>query len=399
MYKPITIFIGLRYRYGSAADGFSRFVSWLSAIGITLGVTALVTVLSVMNGFERELQKNILDLMPHVILSSDKGYINNNTLPIKNIKMDGVCRIAPLTTGDVVLQSANNVTVGVMLGIEPEKKDPLTPYMVNVNQSALSPGSYNVILGEQVARQLGVRRGDKIRIMVPSVAQFTPVGRLPNQRLFTVAGTFAANSDVDNSEILVNIQDASRLMRYPSGSFTGWRLWLTHPLKVDELSHLMLQKGIKWTDWRERKGELFQAQQMEKNIMGLLLSLIVVVAAFNIVTSLGLMVMDKQGEVAVLQTQGLTSRQVMMVFMVQGASTGIIGALVGSGAGILLADQLNNLMPVIGLFTDHIELPVDIEPLQIMLIIMMTILISIISTLYPSWKAASVSPAEALRYS
>lgn len=141
--------------------------------------------------------------------------------------------------------------------------------MVNVSQSALSPGSYNVILGEQIARQLGMRRGDKIRIMAPSVAQFTPVGRLPSQRLFTVAGTFAANSDVDNSEILVNIQDASRLMRYPSGSFTGWRLWLTQPLKVDELSHLMLQKDIKWTDWRERKGELFQAQQMEKNIMGL----------------------------------------------------------------------------------------------------------------------------------
>ncbi len=173
-----------------------------------------------------------------------------------------------------------------------------------MKQSELQPGKYNVILGEQLAGQLGVNRGDQIRLMVPSASQFTPMGRLPSQRLFTVIGTFAANSEVDGYEMLVNIQDASRLMRYPAGNITGWRLWLDEPLQVDTLSQQTLPQGTKWQDWRERKGELFRAVRMEKNMMGLLLSLIVAVAAFNIITSLGLMVMEKQGEVAILQTQG-----------------------------------------------------------------------------------------------
>lgn len=192
-----------------------------------------------------------------------------------------------------------------------------------MKQTDLEPGKYNVILGEQLASQLGVNRGDQIRVMVPSASQFTPMGRIPSQRLFNVIGTFAANSEVDGYEMLVNIEDASRLMRYPAGNITGWRLWLDEPLKVDSLSQQKLPEGSKWQDWRDRKGELFQAVRMEKNMMGLLLSLIVAVAAFNIITSLGLMVMEKQGEVAILQTQGLTPRQIMMVFMVQGPALGL----------------------------------------------------------------------------
>uniref|UniRef100_UPI0019D00A1D ABC transporter permease n=1 Tax=Salmonella enterica TaxID=28901 RepID=UPI0019D00A1D len=225
MYQPVALFIGLRYMRGRAADRFGRFVSWLSTIGITLGVMALVTVLSVMNGFERELQNNILGLMPQAILSAEHGSLNPNQMPEKAVNLQGVNRIAPLTTGDVVLQSARSVAVGVMLGIDPAQKDPLTPYLVNVKQSELQPGKYNVILGEQLAGQLGVNRGDQIRLMVPSASQFTPMGRLPSQRLFTVIGTFAANSEVDGYEMLVNIQDASRLMRYPAGNITGWGLW------------------------------------------------------------------------------------------------------------------------------------------------------------------------------
>ncbi len=222
MYQPVALFIGLRYMRGRAADRFGRFVSWLSTIGITLGVMALVTVLSVMNGFERELQNNILGLMPQAILSAEHGSLNPSQMPEKAVNLQGVNRIAPLTTGDVVLQSARSVAVGVMLGIDPAQKDPLTPYLVNVKQSELQPGKYNVILGEQLAGQLGVNRGDQIRLMVPSASQFTPMGRLPSQRLFTVIGTFAANSEVDGYEMLVNIQDASRLMRYPAGNITGW---------------------------------------------------------------------------------------------------------------------------------------------------------------------------------
>lgn len=138
-----------------------------------------------------------------------------------------------------------------------------------MKQTDLEPGKYNVILGEQLASQLGVNRGDQIRMMVPSASQFTPMGRIPSQRLFNVIGTFAANSEVDGNEMLVNIEDASRLMRYPAGNITGWRLWLDEPLKVDSLSQQKLPEGSKWQDWRDRKGELFRAVRMEKKYDGL----------------------------------------------------------------------------------------------------------------------------------
>lgn len=243
MYQPVALFIGLRYMRGRASDRFGRFVSWLSAIGITLGVLALVTVLSVMNGFEHELEKSTLNLMPQALVTSDKGSVNPQQVPASSLQLRGVNRLTPLTTADVVLQSAHSVGVGVMLGIMPDEPDPLGPYLSNVSQQTLQSGQYNVILGEQLAQQLGVKRGDELRLMVPSASQFTPMGRLPSQRLFTVAGTFAANSEVDGYQILVNQQDASRLMRYPAGNITGWRLWLDKPLQVDALSEQKLPQG------------------------------------------------------------------------------------------------------------------------------------------------------------
>ncbi|KFF65079.1 MULTISPECIES: lipoprotein-releasing ABC transporter permease subunit LolC [Pectobacterium] len=399
MYQPVALFIGLRYMRGRASDRFGRFVSWLSAIGITLGVMALVTVLSVMNGFERELEGNILGVMPQAVISTPQGSLNPALIPASTLNsLEGVTRVAPLTTGDVVLQSARSVAVGVMLGIDPDEQEPLSRYLVNVKQQQLQSGQYQAILGETLAAQLGVKAGDQIRMMVTSASQLTPMGRIPSQRIFTVAGTFAANSEVDSYQLLVNQQDASRLMRYPANNITGWRLWLEKPLSVDTLSTQTLPEGTVWKDWRERKGELFQAVRMEKNMMGLLLSLIVAVAAFNIITSLGLLVMEKQGEVAILQTQGLTQRQIMAVFMVQGGSAGVIGALLGAVLGTLLASQLNTLMPILGVLLDGAALPVDIDPMQVVTIAISAMVIALLSTLYPSWRAAAVQPAEALRY-
>ncbi|KHS71040.1 outer membrane-specific lipoprotein transporter subunit LolC [Pectobacterium brasiliense] len=399
MYQPVALFIGLRYMRGRASDRFGRFVSWLSAIGITLGVMALVTVLSVMNGFERELEGNILGVMPQAVISTPQGSLNPALIPASSLNsLEGVTRVAPLTTGDVVLQSARSVAVGVMLGIDPDEQEPLSRYLVNVKQQQLQSGQYQAILGETLAAQLGVKTGDQIRMMVTSASQLTPMGRIPSQRIFTVAGTFAANSEVDSYQLLVNQQDASRLMRYPANHITGWRLWLEKPLSVDTLSTQTLPEGTVWKDWRERKGELFQAVRMEKNMMGLLLSLIVAVAAFNIITSLGLLVMEKQGEVAILQTQGLTQRQIMAVFMVQGGSAGVIGALLGAVLGTLLASQLNTLMPILGVLLDGAALPVDIDPMQVVTIAISAMVIALLSTVYPSWRAAAVQPAEALRY-
>ncbi|WMQ73656.1 MAG: Lipoprotein-releasing system transmembrane protein LolC [Sodalis sp.] len=399
MYQPVVLYIGLRYMRRRASDRFGRFVSWLSTIGIMLGVIALVMVLSVMNGFERELEGNILGLMPQALLTTQEGRLDLKRIPtLVPDALAGVTRVAPLTTSDVVLQSARSVAVGVMLGINSWDPEPLSHYLLETRQDDLVSGQYRVILGDKLAAALGVKRGDAVRLMVPVASQFTPIGRIPSQRLFTVAGTFAANSEVDGYQLLVNQQDASRLMRYPAGCVTGWRLWLQQPLAVESLSAQSLPDGLVWHDWRERKGELFQAVRIEKNMMGLLLSLIIVVAAFNIITSLGLMVMEKQTEVAILQTQGLTRRQVMLVFITQGASAGVVGALLGTGLGMLLASQLNRLIPALGALLDRAALPVTIEPVQVAVIALSTMAVALLSTIYPSRRAAAVHPAEALRY-
>ncbi|AMO82216.1 lipoprotein-releasing ABC transporter permease subunit LolC [Obesumbacterium proteus] len=398
MYQPVALFIGLRYMRGRASDRFGRFVSWLSTIGITLGVMALVTVLSVMNGFERDLENNILGLMPQALVTSTQGSINPQQVPAAQFEhLAGVKSITPLTTGNAVLQSAHSVAVGVIIGVNPDEKDPLSPYLNGATQQALQPGQYNVILGDQLAGQLGVKRGEKLRIMVPSASQFTPMGRIPSQRVFNVVGTFSANSEVDQYQMLMNQQDASRLMRYPLGNITGWRIYMDKPLAIDALVSQPLAKGLVWKDWRERKGELFQAVKMEKNMMGLLLSLIIAVAAFNIITSLSLLVMEKQGEAAILQTQGLTRAQIMSVFMVQGASAGIIGALLGAVLGVVFASQIN-VIPGLGEMLAGGSLPVDINIPQVVLIAVVAMLLALLSTLYPSWRAAAVNPAEALRY-
>ncbi|HEM8209577.1 TPA: lipoprotein-releasing ABC transporter permease subunit LolC [Providencia rettgeri] len=399
MHQSVSLFIGLRYLRGRAADKFGRFVSSLSAIGITLGVAALITVTSVMNGFERSLQDSILAYMPQAILTSASGNIDPAKYPITGLQhLNGVSHIAPIVQSDVVLQSRTNVGVGVMGGIEPEEPSLLLDKLVVGQRSDLKEGSYNVFLGNKLAETLGVKRGDEVRLIIPGVSLLTPMGRIPSQRLFTVAGIFQTNGEADTSELVVAQQDAARMLRYPTGHITGWRLYLDEPLKVDVLSQQALPNGLVWKDWRERKGEFFQAVRMEKNMMGLLLSLIIAVAAFNIITSLSLLVMEKQGEVAILKTLGLKRWRILMIFMIQGAGAGVIGSLIGTILGTILSSQLNVIMPLIGLLPKGVSLPIVLDYSGILIIALSAMLISLLATLYPSWRAAAVQPAEALRY-
>ena len=399
MQQSVSLFIGLRYMRGRAADKFGRFVSSLSAIGITLGVAALITVTSVMNGFERSLQDSILAYMPQAILTSPTGNIDPNAYPISGLQhLQGVNHISPIVQSDVVLQSRANVGVGMMAGIDTKERSLLLDNLISGDRNDLQAGSYNVFLGNKLAENLGLKRGDEVRLIIPGVSQLTPMGRIPSQRLFTVAGVFQTNGEADTSELVVAQQDAARMLRYPAGRVTGWRLYLDEPLKVDVLSKQTLPEGLVWTDWRERKGEFFQAVRMEKNMMGLLLSLIIAVAAFNIITSLSLLVMEKQGEVAILKTLGLKRSRILAIFMIQGAGAGIIGSVIGTLLGILLSSQLNVLMPLIGLLPKGVALPIVLDYSGILIIAVSAMLISLLATLYPSWRAAAVQPAEALRY-
>lgn len=401
MFHPVSTFIGLRYLRGRSGDRFSRFVSYMSTAGITIGVMSLVTVLSVMNGFEAQLKGRILGVLPQAIVSEADGKTPyTETIPDFAKQLSTAAHPEPIVQSEAVIQSSDNLSAGLLIGIKPSDHDPIESHLIAGRLSSLQAGKYQVFIGHTLARAMDVSLGDKVRLMVTSASQFTPLGRIPSQRIFTVAGIYNTGSDVDGQLMLTHIDDAARLLRFKKDTITGWRLFFDDPFVVGELSKQPLPDGWQWQDWRDQRGELFQAVRMEKNMMGLMLGLIVGVAAFNIISALIMVVMEKQSEVAILKTQGMTDRQVLAIFMVQGASSGVIGALFGGTLGVLLASNINALLESAGiaLFAVGGELPIVINPTQISIVVALAIALSLLATLFPSYRASSVKPAEALRY-
>ncbi len=400
MFHPLPLYIGFRYLRGRSGDKFGRFVSYMSTAGITIGVAALITVLAVMNGFEKQLKERILGVLPHAIIS----YQAKDTDPLPEIEkklagIKGIEGTASLLMTEAVVQSAVSIGAGQLMGIDPSSHEPISAFLYSGVLSALIPRSYKLILGGQLARSLGVGVGDKVRVMVTSASQFTPIGRIPAQRNFTVAGLYETATDVDGQFFYANIEDVSRLMRIGDNSPPPLRLFIEEPFTVSQLAKQIETDEINWSDWRSLRGELFQAVKMEKNIMALMLGLIVLVAAFNIISALIMVVMEKQSEVAILKTQGMTERQVVGLFIVQGASSGIIGALLGGVLGVFLALNVNTLILVLNInVTGGVAMPVSLAPLDVLSIVIGAILLSLLATLLPSIKAAKVLPAEALRY-
>lgn len=401
MFHPISIFIGLRYLTGRSGDRFSRFISYISTAGITIGVMSLVTVLSVMNGFESQLKSRILGVLPQAVVSQTSGSTSWDAdapsfvsqLPLQSEPL-------PLVRSEAVIQSTTELSAGLLLGVVPSGSEPVADYLVVGSLSYLATDDYQILLGQRLAQTLNVSLGDKVRVMVTQASIFTPLGRIPSQRNFTVAGIFNTGSDVDAQLMLTNISDAQKLLRYSPSTISGWRLFFDDPFVVADLSRQVLPDTWQWSDWREQRGELFQAVKMEKNMMGLMLGLIVAIAAFNIISALIMVVMEKQAEVAILKTQGLSNYATMAIFVVQGASSGVVGAIVGGLSGVFLADNLNLILHSLGanLASMGGALPIVISIWQIISVVLLTILLSICATLYPSWRAAAVKPAEALRY-
>ncbi|VFP86423.1 lipoprotein-releasing ABC transporter permease subunit LolC [Candidatus Erwinia haradaeae] len=400
MYQPVLLFIAVRYMKGRdfKLNRFGCVLSWLSVIGLILGVMVLVTISSVMNGLEEQLEHKILGFMPQALVTSKAGSINPQQISSSKLHVSGVRRIASLTTGEVILHGTHNIAIGVILGVDPNQDDPLVPFFLNVKQKQLQAGKYNVIIGAALANHLGLRLNSKVRLLVPSSSWWTPLGRMPSQKLFNVIGIFLSNSDADSYEILLNQEDASHLMRYQKGYITGWRLWLNNPLQIHDMQQGELPNGLVWRDWRETKGALFHAVKIEKNIMRLLFGLIILIAVFNIFTSLCLLIAEKKWEVAILKTQGLKRGQILIIFILQGVMVGAIGSIIGSILGIFLAKQLPDIIVRAGIFGPGLSLPILISVAQITMIVFFAIIIAFLSVLYPSYRAASVKPAEALRY-
>lgn len=406
LFQPLALAIGLRYAGSKRSNRFVSFISLFSTFGIAIGVAALMVVISVMNGFEGQLKGRILGVIPHVVVTSEAGRIDADPQGLPDLAtLPRVMATAPMLDSEGMLQSPGQLTGVSVQGIDPErwpKDDILHSQMLGGRLDSLQAGQYRIVLGQGVARRLNVSLGDQVRLILTEGTRFTPFGRVPAQRLFTVSGIFGVGADVDNQIALIALGDAQRLLRLPPQTVGGIRLWLDEPFAADEVIKTPLPDGLVWQDWRRERGELFQAVAMEKQMMGLMLVLIIAVATFNILSALVMVVTDKEGEVAILRTMGMSEFGIVKIFMVLGASSGVIGALVGGLAGLGLTLGLNPLLNAVGLnlymAAGGSGLPVIVEPTQVMTILLGAVLLSFSATLYPAARAARVKPAEALRY-
>ncbi|MFM5398775.1 lipoprotein-releasing ABC transporter permease subunit [Aeromonas veronii] len=406
LFQPLSLAIGLRYAGSKRSNRFVSFISLFSTFGIAIGVAALMVVISVMNGFEGQLKGRILGVIPHVVVTNQAGRIDADPQGLPDLaKLPHVVASAPMLDSEGMLQSPGQLTGVSVQGIDPAKwpkDDILHSQMLGGRLDTLQAGHYRIVLGQGVARRLNVSIGDQVRLILTEGTRFTPFGRVPAQRLFTVSGIFGVGADVDNQIALIALGDAQRLLRLPTETVGGIRLWLDDPFSADEVIKTPLPDGLLWQDWRRERGELFQAVAMEKRMMGLMLVLIIAVATFNILSALVMVVTDKEGEVAILRTMGMSESGIVKIFMVLGASSGVIGALFGGLAGLALSLGLNPLLNAVGLnlymAAGGSGLPVIVEPAQVITILLGAVLLSFSATLYPAARAARVKPAEALRY-
>lgn len=409
----LPIKIGLRYARAKRANHFISFISFSSIAGIALGVAVLITVLSVMNGFDRELRQRILGMVPHATVWGNPTLVDWQAMADEVSMMPGVKAVAPHIQAQVMFQSNRGVHGALLNGIDPAQEanvSILPNHMTAGNLSDLKSGEFGIVLGEQLARILGVRLGDKVTALMPK-ANVSIAGITPMLKRFTLVGTFKVGAELDSSLAYINIQDAARLKRYDSEAVEALRISFDDlfeaPNKIWDIAALIPGQN-KVSDWTRTHGNLFQAIKMEKTMIGLLLLLIVAVAAFNIVSTLVMVVTDKRTDIAILRTMGLTSGQVMWVFVVQGIFIGFLGTLIGLALGVTAALNVSDVIAWLerALGTQFLSgdvyfinyLPSQLEWTDVQYIVTSAFSMTVLATLYPAWRASKVDPAEALRY-
>ncbi|MEL0035790.1 MAG: lipoprotein-releasing ABC transporter permease subunit [Gammaproteobacteria bacterium] len=415
MLKPASLFIGLRYSRAKRRNHFISFIARASTLGIALGVTVLITVLSVMNGFERELQQRILGMAPHVVVTGLTGRLDDWPSLKETIDaQEGVSSSAPyITTQGMVRAGASN-QFSLIQGIQPELHDQVSiigDHMLAGELENLKAGEYGIILGSGIARKLGVFVGDKVTLISVEGTTATPAGISPRLKRFTLVGIFEVRAEIDARLAVIHIKDAEKLLRYPADEVSGLRIKADNVLRAASLSQQIYQTldGPYFTsDWTRSHGSLFRAIKMEKTMMFILLTFIIAVAAFNIVTTLVMVVTDKQADIAILRTIGASPGQILSIFIVQGSLNGFFGTLLGLIGGISLSNSLPDIVVWVEQTFNVSLIPGDVYfvsflPTQLLMSDVMNVSIaafgmSILATLYPAWRASRVKPAEALRY-
>lgn len=414
MFKPLELFIGLRYTRAKRRNHFVSFISLTSMLGIALGVTALITVLSVMNGFEKELRDRILGMVSHATIYGLDGPITDWSRIVK--KAEGEPHVkgaAPFIQGEVMLTHDGRVSGSLLYGVDPTEEGRVSDVVKDMKVGRitdLKPGDFGIILGKDLAQMLGVDVGDKVTVITPE-ASVTVAGVLPRLRRFTVVGIFEVGMyEYDRSIALTDLGDAARLLRMGNG-ITGVRLKFDNLMRAPILSRRVansLPGAYRVVDWTQQNSNFFKAVQTEKTTMFVILTLIVAVAAFNIISTLIMVVTDKQADIAILRTLGAAPGTIMRIFMVQGSFIGVIGTLLGVIGGVALSLNVETIVPFIERVF-HVQfmpadvyyisnLPSQLDPTDVVRITVVALILSFLATLYPAWRAARTAPAEALRY-
>ena len=407
MFQPVSLFIGLRYSKSRSRTGFVSFITFFSIAGILLGVASLIAVVSVMNGFEGELKKRILGIVPHVIVENSDSTSLSQWQPLHNKLLTNkhITQVTPVIESEALIQSANTIQMVLIQGITPELESHniVSQRMTYGALTDLDKQRFSIVMGESLARTLKVNVGDNVRLVLPNKTVFTPMGRMPVQRLFTVIGLFNVGSQVDDAMVYITQPSANKMLRHKANDIGQLRLYLDDAFNAElVISALKPQfPELKFTSWQASQGSLFSAVQMEKNMMGLSLVLIIAVAAFNIVSALVMVVIDKRGEIAILQTFGMTRVNIVKIFISQGMINGLWGTLCGVIIGVLLTMNLNDLLAALGvnlLGAGTQQLPIKLEGYSVAVIAFSALAMSFIATLYPAYHASKTQPAEVLRH-
>lgn len=412
MFRPLPLMIGLRYTAAKRRNHFISFISLTSMVGLALGVAVLITVLSVMNGFDRELKQRILGMVPHAIIKSDQPMEDWRVVQYMAQQDPAVVGAAPYIQAEGMITGNGRVNGVLINGILPEEEPEVSiiqNHIVRGNLNNLKAGEFGIIIGESLARSLRAELGDRVTVVMPE-ASLTPAGVLPRLKRFTVVGTFQVGAELDSNYAVVHLEDAAKLERMGDG-VEGIRLKVDDLFQAPEVALRLARQlpGRNYTnDWTRTHGNLFQAIQMEKTMIGLLLMFIVAVAAFNIVSMLVMVVTDKTADIAILRTMGATPRTIMATFIIQGGVIGVIGTLVGTAAGIALALNISDMIEwVEGVLGSQFlsadvyfisYLPSELRWEDVGIICGSGLVMSLVATLYPAWRASRVQPAEALRY-
>ncbi len=412
MFNSAAFFLGVRYSRAKHGNRFTRFINRFALAGILVGVAALIVVGSVMNGFEQELKERILGVVPQLTVASAQqpGLAEWESLAAGLPAVAGQRAVVPQVSTPGVVQSEGQLRPVMIQGLFPEidqaaiQWQPIIENLRSGSVEQLQASEYRILIGQALAQELDVWVGDKLRVIAAGGGVYTPLGLMPAQRQFTIVGIVAMNSEADSQLLIMHGADAARLLRLPPNQVSSVRYYFDDPFAGIPAATVLsehLGEAYQVSSWRDQYGELFDAVSMEKRMIGFMLGLIIAVAAFNIVSALMMVIQDKRGDIAILQTMGMRNESLYAMFMVQGLTNGVIGSLSGLLIGVLLASYLNEIIVFLGVdlsFVGQTGLPVLMQPAQIAFIVAAALMLTLLATLYPAWRASQTQPANALRY-